>query len=314
MKSRDKLTERVIVDDKEYRYDPDEIVGNAIYPAINEEGNFYCIKNVFNLENDDRARYLSIIPRIMQIKHPNINTVHAIKEEPLDIFILMDYDESSKSLKEAVIEKPNFFTIEKIIDITRQILLGLQELHKNEFIHRDIKPDNILINKDGVVKLIDFGSAKDLASKKKITPIGVTICTPTFASPEQAAREETVDYRTDLYSLGGTIFTLLEKKFPVYKKDDESMLQDIADGNTPIKDLSDRYLRTFKREFIAFVKKLAAHAPEDRFQTAEGALGALEKIEKSMPKPFHVEIEQISMNLFDKALERLGKIEEYFTR
>ena len=86
-------------------------------------------------------------------------------------------------------------------DILKQILNGLDYAHKNNVIHRDIKPNNIIINKEGVVKITDFGISKNIGDNS-MTSTGATIGTLYYMSPEQILRPRSVDQRTDLYSLG----------------------------------------------------------------------------------------------------------------
>ncbi len=156
------------------------------------------------------------------LNHPNILTVYEIGNTGGRTFIAMEYVEG-KTLRTRISEQN--LTHEEILNIAEQIGEALGAAHRAGLIHRDIKPDNIILRPDGYVKLLDFGLAKPLKESAMVTTIpahnreqtgqqtqhGLILGTPGYMSPEQA-RGEALDGRSDLWSLGATIYEMLNGK------------------------------------------------------------------------------------------------------
>ena len=102
--------------------------------------------------------------------------------------------------------------IKEAIDIAIQVAQGLKKAHSEEIVYRDIKPANIMITKDRMVKLVDFGLAK-LAGLTKLTKEGTILGTVAYISPQQA-RGEHVDYQTDIWSLGVVLYEMITAQLP----------------------------------------------------------------------------------------------------
>jgi serine/threonine-protein kinase len=108
------------------------------------------------------------------------------------------------------------FKISEVVNIAKQTCRALAYAHKNNVVHRDIKPANIIINKEGVIKIMDFGIAKVLEDiSKDLTSVSGT---PLYMSPEQILGKD-VDFQTDLYSFGATLFELLTGRSPFINGD-----------------------------------------------------------------------------------------------
>jgi serine/threonine-protein kinase len=95
------------------------------------------------------------------------------------------------------------------LEIVRQICRGLEYASEHDIVHRDVKPDNILITRDGVTKLADLGLAKGPISDAKVTASGITLGTPHYISPEQVRGEQDIDVRSDIYALGITLYEMV---------------------------------------------------------------------------------------------------------
>src|SRR4029079_7559176 len=104
--------------------------------------------------------------------------------------------------------------IEEVLEVADQSLDALAAAHEKGIIHRDVKPDNVFMCHDGRVVLLDFGLARMKSSQAEATKTGVTIGTPQFMAPEQAGgRRDDVDARSDVWSLGATLFTAITGKY-----------------------------------------------------------------------------------------------------
>jgi serine/threonine protein kinase len=137
------------------------------------------------------------------LDHPNIVVVHEIHDSGDDLFIAMAYHEGS-TLREKIKGHP--LPIEEALQIAKQAATGLARAHEHGISHRDIKPGNIIVAKDGVVRIIDFGLARSAESTATLG--GGTHGTPLYMSPEQASGKP-VDARTDLWSLGVVLYEML---------------------------------------------------------------------------------------------------------
>ena len=115
-----------------------------------------------------------------------------------------------ETLKQRIERGP--LALDEAVDIATQVGRGLAEAHSAGIVHRDIKPANLLIAKGGVVKILDFGLAK-LAGTEGVTQTGTTGGTVAYMSPKQARGEE-VDHRTDIWSLGVLMYTLVSGYLP----------------------------------------------------------------------------------------------------
>jgi len=143
------------------------------------------------------------------LSHPNIVSIFDRGEADGSYFIVMEYVEG-KTLKE-LIRSRGFCPIPVAIAYTRQILSALRYAHRNGVIHRDIKPHNVIVDPEGVIKVTDFGIAR--AGASQMTEEGAIIGTAQYLSPEQA-RGAPVDQTSDLYSTGIVLFELLTGEVP----------------------------------------------------------------------------------------------------
>ncbi|HXC61671.1 MAG TPA: protein kinase, partial [Nitrospiria bacterium] len=148
------------------------------------------------------------------INHPNIVTIYDTGRDEEGVFITMELVEGV-SLKE-LLDKANKLSVPDFLDIAKQICEGLDFAHSRNVIHRDIKPGNIMVNRDKVVKIMDFGLAKVLTDSMldKTSVKG----TPLYMAPEQILGEK-VDHRSDIYSLGCTFYWMATGRPPFVEGD-----------------------------------------------------------------------------------------------
>ena len=178
-----------------------------------------------NLEVNEREkeRFIQEAKAASALDHENICTVHEIDEtEHGQIFICMALYEG-ETLMDKVKRGP--LKLEEVVDISIQVARGMEKAHQKGIVHRDIKPQNLIITEDGVVKIVDFGLAK-LEGQKKLTREGITVGTVSYMSPEQA-RGDIVDHRTDIWSLGIVMYEMITGRLPFRGEFTETVIHSI---------------------------------------------------------------------------------------
>ena len=157
-------------------------------------------------------------------------------------------------------------------EIVRQIAVALGDVHANNFVHRDVKPPNVLLAPDGNAKLIDFGLAWYSGTDKKFKiPTNRRVGTTGFIAPEQSMRGKDVDARADIYGLGCTLFFALTAKLPKLNRDKNSKSRGSVQL-APLDDVSPKLPEALK----AIVRRMVARKASDRFASAEEVVDALE--------------------------------------
>ncbi len=162
-------------------------------------------------DQDFKERFLHEARAASSMNHPNIATVYQIGKEGDIYFISMEFveGESLKGWRSAHVSD-----LQAQLAIARQALLALGHAHGRKVVHRDVKSDNLMVTREGVLKVMDFGLAKSLAKvDKHLTRTGTTLGTLSYMSPEQASGLET-DHRTDIFSLGVVFYELLTGVLP----------------------------------------------------------------------------------------------------
>jgi serine/threonine-protein kinase len=144
-----------------------------------------------------------------QLSHPNIVTIHLAGEDKGRLFIILEYI-GGGNLKQRMVRG---MTLSEITRVIREIASALTYAHDKGFVHRDVKPMNVLMDADGRAVLSDFGIAKVLASSTALTRLGAGVGTPEYMSPEQCRGIE-VDARADIYALGVMLYEMLTGRTP----------------------------------------------------------------------------------------------------
>ncbi len=170
-----------------------------------------------------RVRFLREAQAVAQLEHPNICTVYEVDSVDGHTFMAMAYVEG-QSLTRKLETGP--LEVSETLDIGLQAAHGIHAAHKKKIIHRDIKDGNIMINADGVVKVLDFGLSKPLA-KDPITKPRAVLGTVPYMSPEQVAGEP-LDYGTDIWALGVVMYRMLTGKHPFKGRNVGEMVQSIV--------------------------------------------------------------------------------------
>src|SRR5581483_2405291 len=225
-----------------------------------------------------KARFLREARTIAQLNHPNIATIYSIEQEADKLFIAMELVEG-ESLA-AVLARGALQPVEAV-PIMRQVAEALAEAHDKGIVHRDIKPDNILVGKRGV-KVLDFGIAKQITSTTDtptLTQAGLIVGTPFYMSPEQALGRP-VDARSDLFSVGVVLYEALAGKRPFEGESvTETMMNIIMQEPPELASVAPKV----PPSLVDIVNRALQKKPERRFGSAGEMLDALSKVDFKPP-------------------------------
>jgi serine/threonine protein kinase len=213
-----------------------------------------------------RQRFLREARAAAQLRHPNVASVFHLGSVSGSFFYAMEYVEGETV--EHLVEREGALEPSLAVRIIRQVARALIAADKQKLVHRDIKPSNIMLVRDEdedhlLVKVIDFGLAKSVSSgpdQSVTVSIGGFVGTPHFASPEQL-EERDIDIRSDIYSLGATLWFILAGK-PPFQGSMASVIHQHLGSLLP----SD-VLATFPPRLVSVLQKCLAKKPADRFQT-----------------------------------------------
>jgi serine/threonine-protein kinase PpkA len=208
-----------------------------------------------------------------KLQHPNLVTVYDIGSHQGVYYLAAEYIPGG-TLKERI--AAGGLSVGEILDIASDIAQGLDFAHQKGFVHRDVKPGNVLFRNDGRVVLADFGIAKAMDGSNSSTVAGSSIGTPDYMSPEQA-RGEPVDGRSDLYSLGTVLFEMLTGH-PPYQASDPFTVA-LMHVTHPVPELPSE-IGWLQPMINGLMAKLAA----DRFNTGAAFIDALHKLIASAPE------------------------------
>ena len=215
---------------------------------------------------DARARFEHEAKAASALNHPNIATIHEIDEVEGQCFIAMEYLEGG-SLK-ARMEKP--LSIAETLNLAIQIGEGLDAAHQSGVVHRDMKPDNIMLTRRGTAKIMDFGLAK-LRGVTRLTKTGTTLGTLRYMSPEQIQGKE-VDRRSDIFSFGVVLYEMVTGNLPFKGEYEAAVFYSIL-NETP--DPLARYRADVPEGIQRIVDKALAKDISERYQHADDMVADL---------------------------------------
>lgn len=213
-----------------------------------------------------------------KLSHPNIVAAYDVGQASGVYYIAMEYVNGQSAYQQ--LKHRGVFVEDEVIDIGMQAAQALRAAHAAGILHRDVKPDNFLMDNDGTLKLADLGLARFEGDEEgHLTQDGTAMGSPHYMSPE-AARGAKLDARSDLYSLGASLYLLASNLTPFKAPTSAAiMVKVISESPRPLAQVAS-HLST---SFIAVVEKLMAKDPAERFQSADEVISALKKV-KSGPR------------------------------
>ena len=215
-----------------------------------------------------KTRFLREAQVAAQLSHPNIVTIHDIVSTETTSFIVMELIEGETL--QSLLKSKTRLDLDETISILSQTADALDYAHQHKVVHRDVKPANIMIEDSGRVKVTDFGIAK-AESTGNLTATGNILGTPNYMSPEQA-QGETLDGRSDLFSLGCIFYECVTGKKPFQDKNVTSILMQIVSEDPPPMGREESDLPA---SVETVVRKGLAKDPSQRYPTGSAMFQAL---------------------------------------
>ncbi|HOX37752.1 MAG TPA: FHA domain-containing serine/threonine-protein kinase [Candidatus Brocadiia bacterium] len=219
-----------------------------------------------------------------RLNHPNMVIAHDCGRHEDTCYLAMEYVDGTSLSR--ILKKETRLSEQRTLEIIRQIAEALDHAHKAGLVHRDIKPGNILLSKDGWAKLTDLGLAKfvgapgtdedqgDTETTGRFTAVG----TPKYIAPEQAMAKEDIDVRADIYSLGITMFHMLVGEAPFYGTPAEVLTDHIRTPCPTVKE----FVPEISERTNAIVARMVEKNPDARYQTPAELVIDLKQAEKEM--------------------------------
>ncbi len=250
----------------------------TVYLALQTQINrWVAIKELlpeYSKNKQIRERCRNEASLMANLSHPNIVSLHDYIETPESAYLIMEYVEGISLDKYLKGVSEGGLSLSKLKEVFNQILLAFIHAHEANIVHRDIKPSNILITPDGIVKVTDFGIAKNIENDEKgLTRTGMRIGTIYYMSPEQV-KALSIDYKSDIYALGVVLYELLTGVNPYISIPAEyDIFQKIL--FEPLPRLREILLE--EQEFYQkIIDKATAKNPAERFKSTTNFLNAFE--------------------------------------
>ena len=272
------------------------------------------LRDEFTTDEEFIKRFETEAQSAAKLVHPNIVSIFDVGVDNGIYYIVMELIQG-KTLKEIILEERGPLPWKWSVNVAIQIASALEMAHKNNIIHRDIKPHNIIITEDGIAKVTDFGIAKAV-SNSTITAFGTTIGSVHYFSPEHA-RGGYTDAKSDLYSLGVVMYEMVTGKVPFDADTPVSVaLKHMQEEPVPPIEENSHLPESVNKIILKSLKK----DPMLRYQTATELLQDLRLALKNPSGDFVEEVDydptaktqRIATNQYDKISGKRGKKENKF--
>jgi len=278
-----------------------------VYRAVDRMGRRVALKTLaprFVGDPKHVSRFLQEARAVLALNHPNVVTVYDIGEADGVYYIASELIEGV-TLRDAMRDRT--FTLDALLDIATQTAIGVAAAHDKGIVHRDVKPENVMLRADGFVKVLDFGIAKlteafdrpgEAATQTALTREGLVIGTASYMSPEQA-RGANVDARSDVWSLGVMLYEMVTGELPFSGATPADVIGRILEREpAPLS----RFVDAPPDELQAIVSRALSKDAAARFQTMAELVAALKTLRQELA--FAAKLERL--NVPSRADVRLG--------
>ncbi len=212
-----------------------------------------------------------------RLNHPNIVTIYDVGKSGDVAYIAMEFLQG-RELRD-IMNDGDRLPVDQVLDIVAQVALGLAYAHEHEIVHRDVKPSNIMVVRDGHVKITDFGIAR-MASSAVRTQTGMVLGSPKYMSPEQVMGKN-IDQRSDIFSLGVMLYEMLTGQAPFNGENVNAIMYQTLNAAPPLPNS----LNPAVPEMLNFiVAKALAKSVDDRYQNAKDFAADLRACRDTLPR------------------------------
>ncbi|RME75520.1 MAG: serine/threonine protein kinase, partial [Planctomycetota bacterium] len=268
----------------------------VVYLAYDQQLRRKVALKKIHLQNENREeakeRFLREAQLAATLSHPHIVQVYDIGEIDNQLYCVMEYIEGSSAAE--WIQEKGPMDEKRALEILIQIGEAVAYAHDKGIIHRDIKGENILIDKSGKAYLADFGLAKRMEGPS-FTQTGAIMGTPAFMAPEQAFSSKDATFASDVYSLGGVLFYLLTGRFPFQGEDSMSILMKVVRELPPL--LSEVRVG-LSREVEGIVEKCLEKNPKNRYASAKDLVADLKALYHGYQPAYHEPFWKVKIRRF----------------
>ena len=242
------------------------VVYSATQQSFNRKVAIKVLMPSFTADSEFADRFLREAQIVSSLSHPHIVPVYDFGQRNGAFYIVMEHLVGGDLAKKI----PKGLSEDEVLQITSDVASALHFAHAKGFIHRDVKPDNVMFREDGSAVLTDFGIARKQNANTQMTRAGQTVGTPKYMSPQQL-QGRAVDGRADIYSLGIMFYEMLVKQTPY--QDEDFMALALKHLQAPIPKLPSKLVR-----FQKLFERMVAKEPEKRFQSGEEVVKLIDQI------------------------------------
>ncbi len=255
------------------------MIGQGAYGSVYEAilgGKSVAVKIISgqNMDQENLERFKKEAKSLVQVKHHNVINLIDVGNQEENYFIIMEFFEGDP-LEEHIYGKQHL-TVPETVSIVKQIAQGMQVVHNEGIIHRDLKASNILYNKEhDWVKIIDFGIARNTNQEVSLTPQGCVLGTPYYMSPEQCWGEQVLTPQSDIYSLGILVYQMLMGDLPFVQETSIEIFRAHIHDALPWPANVSRHVPHFMKTLI---DKMTRKNPEKRYASMQEIVDYLDYI------------------------------------
>ncbi|MCD8139058.1 MAG: serine/threonine protein kinase [Planctomycetaceae bacterium] len=229
-------------------------------------------------DDEFRKRFLVEARLVGRLSHPNLIQVIDVGRYKSTLYFSMEFVDGEAV--DAILDREGRMDLQSTVSIAIQVASALEYLHQRRIVHRDVKPGNIMVTKGGIAKLGDFGFVKS-SLESVLSTEGEVLGTPDYISPEAARGEKNLDFRSDLYSLGTTLYHMLTGNPPFGGSVSDVMDQHIKSEPKSISSIT----KDLPPKMIEVVEKLMKKRPADRYQNFSELLNDLDEVRRAAKSP-----------------------------